>query len=38
MISHAIHVYSIGTEKMYPSQFPQYAALINNVPFTRIRI
>lgn len=38
MISHAQKVYSIGTKQMYPTEFPVYAAKINNVPFERIYI
>lgn len=35
MISEARKVYSISIGKMYPSQFPEYAAKINDVPFIR---
>lgn len=38
MISEAEKVFCIGTKDMYPSEFPLYAALINNVPFFRIQI
>lgn len=38
MISKAQKVFSIGTKRMYPSNFPAYAAKINNVPFKRILI
>lgn len=38
MISHAKKVYSIGTNFMYPSSFPMFAAKINNVPFERLLI
>lgn len=38
LISNARKVYSIGTKEMYPTQFPLYAAKINNVPFERILI
>lgn len=35
MISEACKVYSITIGKMYPSDFPEYAAKLNNVPFIR---
>lgn len=38
MISHASQVYSIGTEEMYPSEFPMYAAKVRDVPFKRILV
>jgi hypothetical protein len=38
MLSESRHVYCIGTSEMYPSEFPMYAAKINNVPFERILI
>ena len=38
MLSNAKKVYSIGTKKMYPTNFPVYAAKINNIPFERIII
>ena len=38
MLSKAKKVYSIGTKQMYPTNFPLYAAKINNVPFKRIII
>lgn len=36
MLSHAQKVYSVGTDIMYKSDFPKYAAKVNNVPFERI--
>lgn len=38
LLSHAKKIYSIGTDRMYRSDFPAYAAKLNNVPFTRILI
>lgn len=38
MLSESTHVYCIGTAEMYPSEFPMYAAKINDVPFVRILI
>ncbi len=38
MLSNAKRIYSIGTEIMYPTNFPVYAAKINNIPFERIVI
>lgn len=38
MISKARVVYSIGTKEMYATNFPEYAAKLNNVPFKRILI
>ena len=38
MLSCAKKVYSIGTKQMYPSNFPVYAAKINDIPFERILI
>lgn len=38
MLSQAQKVYSIGTRKMYPTEFPMYAAKVNNIPFERIII
>lgn len=38
MLSESTHVYCIGTSEMYPSEFPMYAARINDVPFERILI
>ncbi len=38
MISKAEKVYSIVIGDMYPSEFPMYAAKINNVPFDRVTI
>lgn len=38
MLTHARHVYSIGTPIMYRSDFPKYAAKIHQVPFERIML
>lgn len=38
MISRANKVFSVGTEIMYPSEFPMYAAKLNKVPFERVII
>ncbi len=36
MLSNAKKIYSIGTGIMYPTNFPVYAAKINDIPFERI--
>lgn len=36
MISEAEHVYCVGTERMYPSEFPMYAARLHDRPFERV--
>ena len=33
MLSGARKIYRVGTSQMYPSEFPLYAAKLNNVPF-----
>jgi len=38
MLSRAQHIYCIGTNKMYPTDFPAYAAKIGNIPFERILV
>jgi hypothetical protein len=38
MLSKATKIYSIGTSRMYPTEFPLYAAKVNNIPFERILI
>ena len=38
MLSRAQRIYSIGTDVMYKTDFPVYAAKINNIPFERILI
>lgn len=38
MLSDAQAIYRIGTSYMYPSEFPVYAAKINNIPFRSITI
>jgi hypothetical protein len=36
LISNAEKVFCVGTKEMYPSEFPMYAAKINDIPFERI--
>lgn len=36
MISKAEKVFSVGTKRMYPSEFPLYASKVNDVPFERV--
>lgn len=38
LLANGTKIYSIGTSKMYKSEFPLYAAKINNIPFERIEI
>lgn len=38
MLSKAERIFSIGTADMYPTEFPFYAAKINDIPFERILI
>lgn len=38
MISESIKVYGMGTEQMYSSSFPMYAAKVNDIPFERVII
>jgi len=38
MLAKSTKIYSIGTKMMYPTNFPVYAAKINNIPFERILI
>jgi hypothetical protein len=38
MIAEGEKVFCLGTKEMYPSEFPMYAAKINNIPFERILI
>ena len=38
MLSRAQHIYSLGTEIMYKTDFPKYAAKVNDVPFERILV
>lgn len=38
MLSEAQTIAGIGTSRMYPSQFPYYASLINQRPFCRITL
>lgn len=38
MLSESSKIYSVVCENMYPSEFPLYAAKVNNIPFERIII
>lgn len=38
MLSESTKIYSVVCGNMYPSEFPLYAAKINNIPFERITI
>ncbi|WP_349839515.1 hypothetical protein [Bacteroides fragilis] len=38
LLSEAQKIYSVRNKDMYPSGFPEYAAKIRNIPFTRIII
>lgn len=38
MLSKSKMIYSIGTKEMYKTEFPMYAAKINNIPFYRITV
>ena len=38
MLSRAQKIYSLGTRRMYKTDFPKYAAKIHNIPFERILI
>jgi hypothetical protein len=38
LISNAEKVYSIVSDEMWPSAFPEYAAKIGNIAFERIKI
>lgn len=38
MVSNARKIYRVGTPIMYPSQFPVYAAKVNNRPFESVTI
>jgi len=38
VLSNSIKVFSIGTNQMYASEFPMYAAKVNNVPYERLNI
>src|SRR5690606_11764622 len=38
MLSRAQHIYSVGTDIMYRTDFPAYAAKINDIPFERILV
>lgn len=36
MLSEAEKIYSVKAQNMYRSQFPEYAAKVNNIPFERV--
>ena len=36
MLANSQRIFSIGTNEMYPTQFPMYAAKVNDVPFERV--
>lgn len=36
MLVNSQRIFSLGTAEMYPTQFPMYAAKVNDVPFERI--
>lgn len=36
MLAGSQQVFSLGTAEMYPTQFPMYAAKVNDVPFERV--
>lgn len=36
MLADSEQIFSLGTSDMYPTQFPMYAAKVNNIPFERI--
>ena len=36
LLAGAKKIYAVGTNEMYPSDFPRYAALVGGVPFERI--
>ena len=38
MLSRAQHIYSLGTDIMYKTDFPKYAAKVHDIPFERILI
>ena len=38
MLSGSRKVFALGTEEMYCTQFPMYAAMVNDVPFERITL
>lgn len=38
MLSESRKVFALGTEEMYCTQFPMYAAMVNDVPFERITL
>ena len=38
LLASAQEIYCAGTEEMYPSEFPLYAAKVNNRPFYRERL
>lgn len=38
MLAGSRMIFSLGSSEMYPTQFPMYAAKLNDVPFVRIRL
>ena len=38
MLAGSRNVFALGTEEMYCTQFPMYAAMVNDVPFERITL
>ncbi|MCL2597109.1 MAG: hypothetical protein FWD66_05520 [Paludibacter sp.] len=38
LLSEGVKIFCIGTKEMYPSEFPLYAAKVNDIPFERIII
>ena len=36
MLADSRRIFSLGTDEMYPTQFPMYAAKVNDIPFERI--
>ncbi|MDR0371071.1 MAG: hypothetical protein LBH80_04370 [Prevotellaceae bacterium] len=38
LLSDSMKIYSVGTERMYKTEFPLYASKVNDIPFERILI
>lgn len=36
VLADSLRIFSLGTSEMYPTQFPMYAAKVNDIPFERI--
>jgi hypothetical protein len=36
MLANSKKIFSLGTKEMYPTEFPLYAAKVNEIPFERI--